>query len=238
MGMNHMAIELTNVSKSYQSGEVHVQAVKNVTTTIPESKIVTILGPSGSGKSTLLNLVGGIEPHDEGSIQVNDVTLEKLKRKGVTEYRRQNIGFIFQQYNLISTLTVEENVEVGRYLSQNPLDMKDVLEKVRMWDKKDKFPYQLSGGEQQRVAIARALVKNPNILLCDEPTGALDEHTGKNILSLLKFVNDTYHTTVCIITHNQGIGDMAHKVIRMASGEIVEEHWNDELIDPEQVTWA
>lgn len=233
-----MSIVLSNVDKIYQSGEVNVHALKKASSEIPTKKIVAILGPSGSGKSTLLNVIGGIDRHDSGSIQVEDQQLDNMKDKALTEYRRHSLGFIFQQYNLIPTLTVQENVEVGRQLSQNPLDMKDILEKVGMWDKKDKFPHQLSGGEQQRVAIARALIKNPRVLLCDEPTGALDEDTGKRILKLLQYVNQTYGTTVCIITHNNGIGEMAHKVIRMKSGEITEQFNNDEPVDPEKVTWV
>ncbi|WP_345239156.1 ABC transporter ATP-binding protein [Pontibacillus salipaludis] len=233
-----MSIVLSNVNRIYQSGEVNVHALKNASIEIPDKQIVAILGPSGSGKSTLLNVIGGIDRHDEGEITVHDHDLTKMKDKELTEYRRNSLGFIFQQYNLMPTLTVEENVEVGRELSQNPLNMKDTLEKVGMWDKKDKFPYQLSGGEQQRVAIARALIKNPRVLLCDEPTGALDEETGKKILSLLKYVNETYGTTVCIITHNNGIGEMAHKVVRMKSGEIIEHYYNEEPVDPEKVKWV
>ena len=233
-----MTIVVEKVNKVYKSGEVDIHALREASLKVPDNKIVTILGPSGSGKSTLLNVIGGIDRFDEGSVSVAGQSLETLKDVQLTEFRRTYAGFIFQQYNLIPTLTVEENVEVGRELSQNPLDMKDTLEKVGMWDKKDKFPSQLSGGEQQRVAIARALIKNPAFLLCDEPTGALDEETGKKILRLLKFVNETYGTTVLIITHNQGIGDMAHKVIRMSSGEIVEEYENEDPIEPEKVTWA
>ncbi|MCA1022948.1 ABC transporter ATP-binding protein [Halobacillus litoralis] len=233
-----MAIFAEKVTKKYQSGEVTVKALREAGLTVPDNKIVTILGPSGSGKSTLLNVIGGIDRYDEGRIEVDGQALDLLKDRQLTEYRRNKIGFIFQQYNLIPTLTVEENVEVGRELSGNPFPMEDILEKVGMFDKKDKFPFQLSGGEQQRVAVARALIKNPDILLCDEPTGALDEETGKNILKLLKYVNDTYGTTILIITHNQGIGEMAHQVIRMSSGEIVETFENDAPVDPEQVTWS
>ncbi|MFC0522821.1 ABC transporter ATP-binding protein [Pontibacillus salicampi] len=233
-----MGIELTNVNKVYKSGEVEVHALRNASLHIPDNKIVAILGPSGSGKSTLLNVIGGIDRHDSGTISVGDYMLDEMKDKQVTEYRRHALGFIFQQYNLIPTLTVSENVEVGSQLSKNPLDQKDILEKVGMWDKKDKFPFQLSGGEQQRVAIARALVKNPAYLLCDEPTGALDEETGKKILTLLKYVNETYGTTVCIITHNNGIGEMAHTVIRMKSGEIMDNYFNEQPLAPEKVSWV
>ena len=233
-----MGIELSNVNKIYQSGEVEVHALKEASIEIPHGEIIAILGPSGSGKSTLLNVIGGIDHYDSGSIQVDGIKLENLTDRDLTEYRRHSIGFIFQQYNLIPTLTVQENVEVGRHLSQNPLEMKEILEKVGMWDKKDKFPSQLSGGEQQRVAIARALIKNPKTLLCDEPTGALDEDTGKKILGLLKYVNQEYQTTIFIITHNTGIGEMANKVIRMKSGEISNHYYNEQPVDPEQVKWA
>ncbi|KHE71853.1 ABC transporter ATP-binding protein [Halobacillus sp. BBL2006] len=233
-----MTIIVNNVNKTYESGEVTIHALRNASLEIPDHKIVTILGPSGSGKSTLLNFIGGIDRFDSGAIHVENQALATLKDHSLTEFRRKYAGFIFQQYNLIPTLTVEENVEVGQVLSDNPLEMKDILEKVGMYEKKDKFPYQLSGGEQQRVAIARALIKNPQFLLCDEPTGALDEDTGKKILQLLKFVNETYGTTVLIITHNQGIGEMAHTVIKMSSGEIVESYDNEFPVDPERVTWA
>ncbi|WP_272917067.1 ABC transporter ATP-binding protein [Pontibacillus yanchengensis] len=238
IGVERMSIELTDVNKIYRSGEVEVHALKKASIEVPDKQIVAILGPSGSGKSTLLNVIGGIDRHDSGTIKIDLDLLDDMTDKTLTEYRRHTLGFIFQQYNLIPTLTVQENVEVGRQLSQNPLNMQDILEKVGMLDKKDKFPFQLSGGEQQRVAIARALVKNPRLLLCDEPTGALDEETGKKILSLLKYVNETFGTTVCIITHNNGIGEMAHKVIRMKSGEIIDTYENDAPMNPEKVSWV
>ncbi|MCA0982831.1 ABC transporter ATP-binding protein [Halobacillus yeomjeoni] len=233
-----MTINVENVTKTYESGEVTIHALREATLKIPDHKIVTILGPSGSGKSTLLNVIGGIDRFDSGTLVVAGQQLEFLKDHQLTDFRRKYAGFIFQQYNLIPTLTVQENVEVGRELSENPLDMKSMLEKVGMYDKKDKFPYQLSGGEQQRVAIARALIKNPQFLLCDEPTGALDEVTGKKILRLLKYVNEEFGTTVLIITHNHGIGAMAHKIIKMSSGSIVESFDNESPVDPEKVTWA
>ncbi|RWZ60151.1 ABC transporter ATP-binding protein [Halobacillus fulvus] len=233
-----MAIHVKEVHKKYQSGEVQIHALRDATLEIPDHKIVAILGPSGSGKSTLLNVIGGIDRYDSGSILIAGQQLETLKDHQLTDFRRKYAGFIFQQYNLIPALTVQENVEVGKELSERPLDMEDILTKVGMWDKREKFPFQLSGGEQQRVAIARALIKNPEFLLCDEPTGALDEETGKKILALLKYVNETYGTTVLIITHNQGIGEMAHKVIKMSSGEIVESIDHEHPIDPEKVTWS
>ncbi|WP_163526304.1 ABC transporter ATP-binding protein [Halobacillus ihumii] len=233
-----MVIRVQGVDKTYKSGEVTISALRDASFTIPDHKVVTIMGPSGSGKSTLLNVIGGIDRHQSGEVEIAGRQLETLTNKQLTEFRRKYAGFIFQQYNLIPTLTVEENVEVGRELSEHPLELKEMLEEVGMWDKKDKFPYQLSGGEQQRVAIARALIKNPEFLLCDEPTGALDEETGKMILKLLKRANDQFGTSVLIITHNQGIGDMADITIKMKSGEIVEKVENDNPIDPEKVTWA
>ncbi|WP_079530207.1 ABC transporter ATP-binding protein [Halobacillus hunanensis] len=233
-----MGIRVQGVDKTYKSGEVTISALRDANFTIPDHKVVTIMGPSGSGKSTLLNVIGGIDRHQSGEVEIDGRQLETLTNKQLTEFRRKYAGFIFQQYNLIPTLTVEENVEVGRELSEHPLGLKEMLEEVGMWDKKDKFPYQLSGGEQQRVAIARALIKNPDFLLCDEPTGALDEETGKMILKLLKRANEQFGTSVLIITHNQGIGDMADITIKMKSGEIVEKVENDSPIDPEKVTWA
>ncbi|WJE14313.1 ABC transporter ATP-binding protein [Halobacillus sp. ACCC02827] len=233
-----MAISVQNVEKTYQSGEVKIEALKHVTLDIDDNEIVAILGPSGSGKSTLLNVIGGIDRCDSGTVIMNGLDLSTCKDKELTEYRRKHAGFIFQQYNLIPTLTVKENIEVGRELSSRPLDMEEILGKVGMYDKRDKFPYQLSGGEQQRVAIARALIKNPEVLLCDEPTGALDEETGKKVLALLRFVQETYGTMVLIITHNQGIGEMAHKVVRMKSGAIVETYKNEQPVDPEKVKWS
>ncbi|ELK44881.1 UNVERIFIED_CONTAM: ABC transporter ATP-binding protein [Halobacillus marinus] len=233
-----MAISVQNVEKTYQSGEVKIEALKHVTLDIDDNEIIAILGPSGSGKSTLLNVIGGIDRCDSGTVIMNGLDLSTCKDKELTEYRRKHAGFIFQQYNLIPTLTVKENIEVGRELSSRPLDMEEILGKVGMYDKRDKFPYQLSGGEQQRVAIARALIKNPEVLLCDEPTGALDEETGKKVLALLRFVQETYGTMVLIITHNQGIGEMAHKVVRMKSGAIVETYKNEQPVDPEKVKWS
>ncbi|QHT47085.1 ABC transporter ATP-binding protein [Bacillus sp. SB49] len=233
-----MAISVQNVEKTYQSGEVKIEALKHVTLDIDDNEIIAILGPSGSGKSTLLNVIGGIDRCDSGTVIMNGLDLSTCKDKELTEYRRKHAGFIFQQYNLIPTLTVKENIEVGREQSSRPLDMEEILGKVGMYDKRDKFPYQLSGGEQQRVAIARALIKNPEVLLCDEPTGALDEETGKKVLALLRFVQETYGTMVLIITHNQGIGEMAHKVVRMKSGAIVETYKNEQPVDPEKVKWS
>ncbi|MGG3737954.1 ABC transporter ATP-binding protein [Aeribacillus pallidus] len=232
-----MGISLKNVQKVYKSGDVAVQALKNVSVHIPEGTISVILGPSGSGKSTLLNVIGGIDRPTEGEVHVFHEPVHELTDQQLTEYRRKHVGFIFQSYNLIPTLTVYENVEVGAEISKAPLSIDEVLKGVGMYDKKDKFPQQLSGGEQQRVAIARALVKNPRLLLCDEPTGALDEETGKKILRLLQDVHKQYGTTILIITHNPGISAMANWVVKMKSGELVECIENVHPISAEKVDW-
>ncbi|RLQ91130.1 ABC transporter ATP-binding protein [Falsibacillus albus] len=231
-------ISLDNVCKTYKSGEIEVRALKNVSFDLPDKSISVILGPSGSGKSTLLNVIGGIDRLSQGSISVLGRDISRCKEKELTGYRRELIGFIFQSYNLISTLNVRENVEVGAEISENPLDIDDVLEKVGMLDKKHKYPHQLSGGEQQRVAIARALVKNPKVLLCDEPTGALDEETGKKILHLLQDINKKYETTILIITHNQGFADMADWVVKMKSGELAAIDHNESPVSAEKVKWV
>lgn len=233
-----MGIQLRSVQKTYKSGEVSINALKDITLNIPEGEIVVILGPSGSGKSTLLNVIGGIDKADSGSVHTCHLELETLKDTQLTEYRRNHVGFIFQSYNLIPTLSVYENVEIGSQISKKPLSIDEVLQKVEMQDRKEKFPHQLSGGEQQRVAIARALVKNPTLLLCDEPTGALDEVTGKKILTLLQDINRKYGTTILLITHNVGISEMAHRVIKMKSGEVVDVSQNAMPLSAEQVNWV
>jgi putative ABC transport system ATP-binding protein len=217
-----MSIKLSNVSKNYQSGDVVTQALKNVTYEIKEGKFVVVLGPSGSGKSTLLNVMGGLDALSEGEIQIDTAPIHTLKQKELTMFRREKLGFIFQQYNLLQTLTVRENVEIGARLVDNPMDIDEILKQVGLTPHKDKYPFQLSGGEQQRVAIARALVKKPTILFCDEPTGALDEKTGKDILGLLQDLNKKLKTTIILITHNPSIANLADIIIKMNSGEIAE----------------
>lgn len=226
-----------NLTKTYHMGEVDVQALLEVDLDIYEGELVVILGPSGSGKSTLLNILGGMDQPTTGRVFFRDNELTSLNEKGLTLYRRSSVGFVFQFYNLMANLTSRENVELATELCDNPLDIDSVMRDVGLDQRMDHFPAQLSGGEQQRVAIARAVAKNPDILLCDEPTGALDYKTGVQILKLLGTVNRQYRKTVVIITHNAAIGAMADRVIRMRSGEIVETTVNTEPVAPERIEW-
>jgi putative ABC transport system ATP-binding protein len=230
-------ISLKNINKHYGEGESLFYALKDINLEINKEEIVVILGPSGSGKSTLMNLIGGIDRGDSGELIVDGVDISKLKDKELTKYRGDKIGFVFQFYNLIPNLTVEENIEVVSDISDKPLSIDYVLEAVGLLEQKGKFPKQLSGGQQQRVAIARALVKNPDILLCDEPTGALDYNTSKEVLNLLKEVNKKFSTTVFIITHNNAIAQMADRIIKIRSGEVTKNILNDNIISPEGIEW-
>ncbi len=217
-----MAIELKDVTKWYQSGDVKTTALKHVDLTIKDGAFVVVLGPSGSGKSTLLNVMSGLDTLSEGRITIGDDVISEMSSKQLTLFRRKHLGFVFQQYNLLQTLTVKENVDIGAHIAQTPLSSEDVLERVQLQAHMDKYPFQLSGGEQQRVSIARALVKQPKILFCDEPTGALDETTAKEVLGLLQRLNETYGTTVLLITHNQSIAELADCVVKLNSGEVVD----------------
>lgn len=223
-----MAIEIKAVSKHYQIGSVTTKALDDVTVSFPQGTFVVVLGPSGSGKSTLLNVMGGLDHVDKGTIHVDGAAIHALRDKALTLYRREKAGFIFQQYNLLQTLNVYENVEVGARLVKHPESIDAMLEKVGLTEHKQKFPHQLSGGEQQRVAIARALVKKPSVLFCDEPTGALDEAKGKEILQLLVDLNEALNTTIVLVTHNASIAALADRVIKLNSGRIVEDHTNTE----------
>ena len=200
-------------------------------------QIGVILGPSGSGKSTLMNIIGGVDRADDGMVVVDGGIITDLSDNQLVEYRRESVGFVFQFYNLVPNLTVAENIEVVSNISKNPLKTDDVLSAVGLFDKKNRFPRELSGGEQQRVSIARAIVKNPKLLLCDEPTGALDLETSRDVLSLLQKVNTQFGTTILMITHNSAIAGMAHIVFRLRSGEVTEVKKNLELIEAERIEW-
>jgi len=230
--------KLEGIYKTYKLNDIENHALNNVDLTINEGEIVVILGPSGSGKSTMLNLLSGIDNPTKGKIFFNEMRLDKMNQNELTNYRRDYLGFIFQSYNLIASLTVKENIELGKELSVNPLNMKKVIASVELKDQKNKYPYQLSGGQMQRVSIARSLVKNPKVLFCDEPTGALDEKTGKKVLELLQEINDEYNTTMIIVTHNPSIASMANTVIKMNSGKIVEIIHNKTITSAKDLRWA
>jgi putative ABC transport system ATP-binding protein len=230
-----MAIE--NLSKSYQMGEVSVKALEQATFDLYDGEFVVILGPSGSGKSTLLNILGGMDLPSEGRVLVKGMEITQYDDRKLTAYRRDQVGFVFQFYNLMANLTARENVELATELCKDSLNVDEIMEAVGLGDRMNHFPSQLSGGEQQRVAIARAVAKNPLLLLCDEPTGALDYQTGIMILSLLHKINRTMRKTVVIITHNMAIGEMADRVIKMRSGRIVEIKENQNPLPPERIEW-
>ena len=232
-----MFLEINNLQKFYGEGENRLQVLKGLTTSIEKGSICVLLGPSGSGKSTFLNIVGGIEKADGGSISIEGEKLENMNEKKISLYRRNHLGYVFQFYNLIPNLTVKENIEVGAYLSKRPLELNDLLKTLGLWEHKDKLPNQLSGGQQQRTAIGRAIIKNPDILLCDEPTGALDYKTSKDILQLIEEVNQKYGNTIIIVTHNDAIKNMADKIIKFKDGEIRKEYMNEEKTPAAELEW-
>ena len=231
-------IKMTDVSKVYKNGEVETHALKNINLTINDGELVVILGPSGSGKSTLLNVISGLDQVSSGSILFQDIELTKLSDDGMTKFRREHLGFIFQQFNLLQNLTVYENIQIGSDIGEQPLNIDELLPKIGLEQLRNKYPYQLSGGEQQRVSIARSIAKNPNIIFCDEPTGALDEENSKKVLALLQDLNRNSHKTIVIITHNIAIAEMAHQVIKMNSGEITEIVYNETTKDAWQIYWG
>lgn len=235
--MSEIIIEVKDLKKNYQMGDVIVKALRGDSFSIKEGEFVVVLGPSGSGKSTLLNIIGGMDNPSDGKVFFKDVNIAKYSEKKLTEYRRNKIGFVFQFYNLMGNLTAMENVELATELCDDSLSIENVLKQVDLFDRKDHFPSQMSGGEQQRVAIARAVAKNPELLLCDEPTGALDYSTGKKILKLLKDVNEKFEKTVIVITHNEAIGDIGNRVIKMKSGRIEKNYKNRFPKDPERIKW-
>lgn len=221
-----MFITLKNATKKYGEGESLVYALDHADVEIEQGEICVILGPSGSGKSTLLNMLGGLDHLDEGEIMIGDRNLSDYKGNMLTEYRKEDVGFVFQFYNLIPDLTVEENIEVVSDISQNPLDVEEVLEAMGMQKYRYRFPKELSGGQQQRVAIARAIIKNPKLLLCDELTGALDTKSSKTVLEFIEKINQLYKTTTVIITHNEAIAEMADRVIYIKDGRVHENRQN------------
>ena len=215
-------LRVQSLVKSYGQDSARVEVLRDITLSIDKGELCVLLGPSGSGKSTFLNIVGGLETCDDGSIVINGQDITAMKDRALDEYRRRELGFIFQFYNLVPDLTIRENIEVTKHISKNPLDVDELLKSLGLWEHRLKFPNQVSGGQQQRCAIGRALVKNPNLLLCDEPTGALDYSTSKEILELLEKVNKTYDTTILVVTHNEAIGEMANRILRLHDGKLIE----------------
>ncbi len=222
-----MYLEVSGVKKSYGEGGSYVQVLKGINTGVEKGQMCVIQGTSGSGKSTLLNCIGGLDTMDSGSIKVDGTEIFGMNSDQLADYRRDNLGFIFQFYNLVPNLTVRENIQVCEYLTYDPLPVDDLIETLGLTEHQNKFPSQLSGGQQQRCAIARALVKNPKLLLCDEPTGALDSKTSRDILVLLEEINAKYGTTMLIVTHNNSIKNMVHKVIFIKDGLISKEYENE-----------
>lgn len=232
-----MFLQVSNIKKYYGEDGNQVEVLKGINFDIKKGEICVLLGPSGSGKSTLLNIIGGIDNADSGYIAINGEKTEDMNEKTLTRYRRKHLGYVFQFYNLIPNLTVKENIEVGAYLSESPLEIDELLKTLGLYEHKDKIPNQLSGGQQQRTAIGRAIVKNPDILLCDEPTGALDYKTSKEILKLIENVNKKYGNTVIMVTHNDAIKNMADRVIKLRDGEIRKNYINNEKIKAEELEW-
>ncbi len=232
-----MFLELNQIKKFFGSGENRVQVLKGIDLAVEKGEFCVLLGPSGSGKSTLLNILGGIDRADSGDILIDGERMADMNEKALTLYRRRHLGYIFQMYNLIPNLTVRENIEVGAYLSRRPLDVDELLHLLGLWDHRGKLPNQLSGGQQQRTSIGRAIVKNPDILLCDEPTGALDYKTSKEILKLIETVNQKYGNTVIMVTHNDAIRLMADRVVRLRDGAIRSNETNAVKVPAQDLEW-
>ena len=232
-----MFLEIRGIKKSFGTGDSRVNVLKGLDLDIEKGEFCVLLGPSGSGKSTLLNIIGGIDGADEGSITIEGERLEDMTEKKLSLYRRKHLGYIFQMYNLIPNLTVRENIEVGAYLSDHPLDVDELLHTLGLYEHQKKLPNQLSGGQQQRTAIGRAIVKNPDILLCDEPIGALDYHTSKEILKLIETVNQRYGNTIIMVTHNDAIKDMADRVVKLRDGMIRKNYRNEVKIPAINLEW-
>ena len=232
-----MFLTVKDLKKSYGSTSNKVEVLKGINFEVEKGEICVLLGPSGSGKSTLLNIIGGIDDADSGYVSIDSEKTKDMKEKELTRYRRKHLGYVFQMYNLIPNLNVKENIEVGAYLSDSPLDINELLNTLGLYGHRHKLPNQLSGGQQQRTAIGRAIVKNPNILLCDEPTGALDYHTSKEILKLIEDVNKKYGNTVIMVTHNDAIQNMADRVIKLRDGQIRDNIVNNSKVSAADLEW-
>lgn len=232
-----MFLEINDLKKSFGQGDSRVQVLRGIDLSVDKGEICVLLGPSGSGKSTLLNIIGGIDAPDSGFVSINGEKMVDMTEKRLTRYRREHLGYVFQMYNLIPNLNIKENIEVGAYLSDHPLDIDDLLHTLGLYEHRHKLPNQLSGGQQQRTSIGRALVKNPDILLCDEPTGALDYTTSKEILKLIGDVNSKYGNTVIMVTHNDAIKEMADTVVKLRDGRIRKAYRNENKISAEELEW-
>jgi putative ABC transport system ATP-binding protein len=237
MAEENKFLEIVDLKKGYGSGETRQEVLRGITFSVVRGEICVLLGPSGSGKSTLLNIIGGIDSADAGFISIGGDKLEDMGEKALTQYRRKHLGYVFQLYNLIANLNVKENIEVGAYLSDAPLDIDELLHTLGLYEHRHKLPNQLSGGQQQRVSIGRAIVKNPDILLCDEPTGALDYATSKEILQLIENVNKKYGNTVIMVTHNEAIRNMADHVIKLRDGTVRSNEINSRRIPAAELEW-
>ena len=232
-----MFLEIKGIRKSFGPGDSRVDVLKGLNLEIEKGEFCVLLGPSGSGKSTLLNIIGGIDVADEGSIIIEGEQLEDMTEKKLSLYRRKHLGYIFQMYNLIPNLTVRENIEVGAYLSDRSLDVDELMRTLEIYEHRNKLPNQISGGQQQRTAIGRAIVKNPDILLCDEPTGALDYRTSKEILKLIETVNRKYGNKIIMVTHNDAIKDMADRVVKLRDGMIRKNYRNEHKLTAAELEW-
>lgn len=230
-------LEMHQIRRSFGMGDNRVEVLKGIDLEIEKGEFCILLGPSGSGKSTLLNIIGGIDQADEGEIIIMGEVLRDMNENELTRYRRRHLGYIFQMYNLIPNLTVRENIEVGAYLADHPLDVDELLHILGLWDHQHKIPNQLSGGQQQRTAIGRAIVKNPDILLCDEPTGALDYKTSREILKLIADINQKYHNTILMVTHNEAIKYMAHRIITLHDGKVRDHILNQDIKSLDELEW-
>lgn len=232
-----MFLEVKDLNKGFGDKTNRIEVLKNLSLNVEKGEFCVLLGPSGSGKSTLLNILGGIDYPDVGEVKINGEKMNSLNSKKLTMFRRNHLGYVFQMYNLIPDLTVRENIEVGAYLSKKPLNLDELIETLGLKEHQDKLPSQLSGGQQQRTSIGRAIIKNPDILLCDEPTGALDYNTSKEILKLIEKVNQKYGSTVIMVTHNDAIKYMSDCVVRLRDGQILKNYLNDKKIKAEDLEW-